>query len=157
MVAHRDRFLGPPRPKKHKNRSFSSPRPRLTLGVSGKFAFKLTKMLLKGFWKFLIPLWENGILSFFSLCDWLRTTKSADFAFFFCLFFDFACCQASVDVFCMRWLVNIQNFIFHGHFGAKNRRCAVYHCHSLGIDVCRICLFPGFVWRGVWYHELYVS
>ena len=37
--------------------------------------------------------------SIFSLCDSRKTTKSADFG----LFFDFACFQASFDVFYMRW------------------------------------------------------
>ena len=62
-------------------------------------------MLLKGFWKILIPLRNNGPFRFFSLCDGRKTTKSADFG----LFFDFACFQASFDVFCMRW--GISNII----------------------------------------------
>ena len=43
--------------------------------------------------------------SIFSLCDSRKTTKSADFG----LFFDFACFQASFDVFCMRW--DVRNII----------------------------------------------
>ena len=68
------------------------------LGVSNKFAFKLTKMLLKGFWKILIPLRDNGTFRFCSLCDSRKTPKSVDFG----LFFYFACFQASFDMFCMR-------------------------------------------------------
>ena len=77
--------------------------------------------------------------SIFSLCDSRKTTKSADFG----LFFDVACFQASFDVFYMRWDVRniilevqtmgseslqackLQNFIFYGHFGAKNHCCRI--------------------------------
>ena len=50
-------------------------------------------------------LFEIMDFSFFSLCDSRKTTKSADFG----LFFDFACFQASFDVFCMRW--DVRNII----------------------------------------------
>ena len=78
--------------------------------------------------------------SIFSLCDSRKTTKSADFGLFSILLVSrlrLTCsvCDGTLETSywkCRQWvlrvykLANIQNFIFYGHFGAKNHCCTVY-------------------------------
>ena len=141
MVAPLYRFRDRYDPKKHKNRSFSSPRPRLHQLVSNKFAFKLTKMVLKGFWKILIPLADNGTFRFFLFVIAAKPLNQQILAFFSILLVSrlrLTCsvCDGTLETSywkCRQWvlrvckLVNIQNCIFHGHFGVKNHCCAVNH------------------------------
>ena len=62
-------------------------------------------MLLKGFRKILIPLADNGTFQFFLFVIAAKPLNQQILAFFF----DFACFQASFDVFCMRW--DVRNII----------------------------------------------
>ena len=108
----------------------------------------------------MIPLGDNGTFRFFLFVIAAKPLNQQILAFFSILLVSrlrLTCsvCDGTLETSywkCRQWvlrvckLVNIQNFIFHGHFGAKNRRCAVY---PLVIDVSWICLFPGFVWRAV--------
>ena len=150
-------FSGPIIPKKHKNRSFSSPSPRLDLLVSDKFAFKLTKMLLKGFWKILIPLGDNGTFRFFLFVIAAKPLNQQILAFFSILLVSrlrLTCsvCDGTLETSywkCRQWvlgvckLVNIQNFIYNGHFGAKNHCCTVY------TGISRFSIFEEVWWKVV--------
>ena len=112
-----------PRTKKTQKSKFLLTKSTLRLVVSNDFAFTLTKMLLKGFAIAAKPL-NQQILVFFSilLVSRLRLTCSV--------------CDGTLETSYWKYrqwvlrvckLVNIQKFIYNGHFGAKNHCCAVNH------------------------------
>ena len=136
---------------------FSSPSPRLGQLVSNKFAFKLTKMLLKGFWKILLPLADTGTFRFFLFVTGSEPLNQQILAFFSILLVSrlrLTCsvCDGTLETSywkCRQWvlrvckLANIQIFIFYGHFGAKNHCCTVY------TGISRFSIFEEVWWKVV--------
>ena len=89
----------------------------------------------------MIPLADNGTFRFFLFVIAAKPLNQQILAFFSILLVSrlrLTCsvCDGTLETSywkCRQWvlrvckLVNIQNFIFHGHFGAKNHCCAVNH------------------------------
>ena len=108
-------------------------------------------MLLKGFWKILTPLRDNGTFRCFLFVIAAKPLNQQILAFFSILLVSrlrLTCsvCDGTLETSywkCRQWvlrvckLVNIQNFIFHGHFGAKNHCCTVY------TGISRFSIFDG--------------
>ena len=133
-------FLGPPRPKKTQKSKFLLTKSTFRLVSLKSVCIQVEKnaveRILKNIasssrkWDFSIFLFviaakplNQQILAFFSilLVSRLRLTCSV--------------CDGTLETSywkCRQWvlrvckLVNIQNFIFYGHFGAKNHCCTVY-------------------------------
>ena len=119
-------------------------------------------MQFQGFRVKLISLRDMALLDFF-FYDSRKTTKSVDFG----LFFDFACFQASFDVFCMRWdvrniILEVQTMGSEGLQACKHskfqlsrpfwRQKSPLRCLPLPFTGYRCLvdlLVSGFVWRAV--------
>ena len=92
----------------------------------------------------MIPLGDNGTFRFFLFVIAAKPLNQQILAFFSILLVSrlrLTCsvCDGTLETSywkCREWvlrvckLVNIQNFIYNGHFGAKNHCCAVNHCHT---------------------------
>ena len=114
-------------------------------------------MLLKGFWKILTPLRDNGTFRFFLFVIAAKPLNQQILAFFSILLVSrlrLTCsvCDGTLETSywkCRQWvlrvckLVNIQNFIFYGHFGAKNHCCTVY------TGISRFSIFEEVWWKVV--------
>ena len=99
MVAPLYRFLGPVGPKKTQKSKFLLTKSTFRLVGLKSVCIQVEKNAVERVLKNIASSSRKWDFSIFSLCDSRKTTKSADFG----LFFDFACFQASFDVFCMRW------------------------------------------------------
>ena len=99
----------------------------------------------------MIFLRDMALFDFF-LCDSRKTTKSADFG----LFFDFACFQASFDVFCMRW--DVRNIILEVQtMGSESLQACKHskfhlsknHCCTVYTGISRFSIFEEVWWKVV--------
>ena len=114
-------------------------------------------MLLKGFWKILLPLADNGSFRFFLFVIAAKPLNQQILAFFSILLVSrlrLTCsvCDGTLETSywkCRQWvlrvckLANIQIFIFYGHFGAKNHCCTVY------TGISRFSIFEEVWWKVV--------
>ena len=115
-------------------------------------------MLLKGFWKILAPLRDNGTFRFFFLFVIAAKPLNQQILAFFSILLvsrlrlTCSICDGTLETSywkCRQWvlrvckLANIQNFIFYGHFGAKNHCCTVY------TGISRFSIFEEVWWKVV--------